>query len=120
MKKPERRNPGVEDRRSRPPPPPAEIVRGPSTALRKASAPRRMTGWGLEPGNEVGQMVRHRRDRRRLIHEDKFIRGEQDFRECAPCHWMNDAFHTGTEARLQGHGGLRAKILSDGVLRVGE
>jgi len=33
---------------------------------------------------------------------------------------MNDAFHTGTEARLQGHGGLRAKILSDGVLRVGE
>ena len=38
--------------------------------------------------------------------------------ECAPCHWMNEAFHPGAEARLQGHGGLRAKILSDGVLRV--
>lgn len=39
--------------------------------------------------------------------------------ECAPCHWMNEAFHPGAEERLQGHGGLRAKILSDGVLRVG-
>jgi len=38
---------------------------------------------------------------------------------CAPCHWMNTAFHPGTEARLKGRGGLRAKILSDGVLRVG-
>lgn len=38
--------------------------------------------------------------------------------ECTPCHWMNEAFHPGAEARLQGHGGLRAKILSDGVLRV--
>ena len=37
---------------------------------------------------------------------------------CAPCHWMNAAFHPGAEARLQGHGGLRAKILSEGVLRV--
>jgi len=37
--------------------------------------------------------------------------------ECAPCHWMNAAFHPGTEARLQGHGGLRARIISDGVLR---
>ena len=38
---------------------------------------------------------------------------------CAPCHWMDTAFHPGAEARLQGHGGLRAKILSDGVLRAG-
>ena len=37
---------------------------------------------------------------------------------CAPCHWMNTAFAPGAEARLQGHGGLRAKILTDGVLRV--
>lgn len=39
--------------------------------------------------------------------------------ECAPCHWMNTAFHPGTETRLRGHGGLRAKILDDGVLRAG-
>lgn len=38
--------------------------------------------------------------------------------ESAPCHWMNTAFADGAEAALKGHGGLRAKILSDGVLRV--
>ena len=37
---------------------------------------------------------------------------------CAPCHWMNEAFHPGAEAALKGHGGLRAKILTDGMLRV--
>ncbi len=37
---------------------------------------------------------------------------------CTPCHWMDTAFHPGTEARLAGLGGLRAKILTDGVLRV--
>ena len=38
---------------------------------------------------------------------------------CAPCHWMDAAFAPGAEARLHGRGGLRAKILSDGVLRAG-
>ena len=38
--------------------------------------------------------------------------------ECAPCYWMNTAFADGAEDALKGHGGLRAKILSDGVLRV--
>ena len=38
--------------------------------------------------------------------------------ESAPCHWMNTAFAEGAEAALKGSGGLRAKILSDGVLRV--
>lgn len=37
--------------------------------------------------------------------------------ECKPCYWMNSAFHPEAEARLQGQGGLRAKILSDGTLR---
>ena len=37
--------------------------------------------------------------------------------ESAPCHWMNQAFAEGAEAALKGHGGLRAKILTDGVLR---
>lgn len=39
--------------------------------------------------------------------------------ECSPCHWMNQAFGPGAEAALKGHGGLRAKILSDGILRIG-
>ena len=38
--------------------------------------------------------------------------------ESAPCNWMNTAFAGGAEAALKGRGGLRAKILSDGVLRV--
>jgi MOSC domain-containing protein YiiM len=37
--------------------------------------------------------------------------------ECAPCYWMDRAFAPGAEEFLRGHGGLRAKVLSDGVLR---
>ena len=37
--------------------------------------------------------------------------------ECSPCHWMNQAFAPGAEAALKGRGGLRAKILSNGILR---
>ncbi len=38
--------------------------------------------------------------------------------ECSPCAWQDQAFAPGTEEALQGRGGLRAKILTDGVLRV--
>lgn len=38
--------------------------------------------------------------------------------ECSPCHWQDGAFAPGTEEALTGRGGLRAKILTDGVLRV--
>jgi MOSC domain-containing protein YiiM len=37
--------------------------------------------------------------------------------ESKPCHWMNAAVGPGAEAWLQGRGGLRCRILSDGVLR---
>ncbi len=37
--------------------------------------------------------------------------------ECSPCHWMNEAFAPGAEKALHGRGGLRARILTDGVLR---
>lgn len=38
--------------------------------------------------------------------------------ECRPCYWMNHAFrHEQAESWLKGNGGLRARILSDGVLR---
>lgn len=36
--------------------------------------------------------------------------------EASPCYWMNEAFHEGTHEALEGRGGLRARILSDGVL----
>ncbi len=39
--------------------------------------------------------------------------------ECRPCEWMNRAFCEGAHQLLLGRGGLRARILSDGILRVG-
>jgi MOSC domain-containing protein YiiM len=36
--------------------------------------------------------------------------------ECKPCYWMDRAFAPGAEAALQGKGGLRARILTDGFL----
>lgn len=38
--------------------------------------------------------------------------------ECSPCYWMDRAFAPGAEAALKSRGGLRAKILNDGILRV--
>ena len=38
--------------------------------------------------------------------------------ECRPCVWMNEAFCPGAEAALRGRGGLRAKLLSSGVIQV--
>lgn len=38
--------------------------------------------------------------------------------ECRPCAWMNRVFAPGTEAALRGYGGLRARILTSGILRV--
>jgi MOSC domain-containing protein YiiM len=37
--------------------------------------------------------------------------------ECRPCYWMNSALGPGAEAWLKGRGGLRARILTNGVLR---
>jgi MOSC domain-containing protein YiiM len=37
--------------------------------------------------------------------------------ECRPCHWMNSALGPGAEDWLKGRGGLRARVLTDGVLR---
>jgi molybdopterin synthase catalytic subunit len=41
--------------------------------------------------------------------------------ECKPCYWMDEAVASGAEEFLKAccRGGLRARILSDGVLRVG-
>lgn len=36
--------------------------------------------------------------------------------ECRPCYWMDHALARGAEKFLQGRGGLRARILSDGIL----
>jgi MOSC domain-containing protein YiiM len=37
--------------------------------------------------------------------------------QCRPCYWMDLAFGPGANVWLRGRGGLRARILSDGILR---
>ncbi len=37
--------------------------------------------------------------------------------ECRPCAWMDEAFAPGAEQWLRGRGGLRARILTNGILR---
>lgn len=40
-------------------------------------------------------------------------------RECSPCAWMDAMLAPGVQKWLRGRGGLRTRILSDGVLRKG-
>jgi MOSC domain-containing protein YiiM len=54
-----------------------------------------------------------------LIGEEFELQGVkfQGIEECRPCFWMNEAIHPDAEQWMRGRGGLRAKILTDGVLR---
>jgi MOSC domain-containing protein YiiM len=56
-----------------------------------------------------------------LIGEEFVLQGVRFLgtQECSPCHWMDHAFAEGAERALKGHGGLRARVLTDGVLRRG-
>jgi MOSC domain-containing protein YiiM len=61
-------------------------------------------------------------DLNKLIDEEFVIQGVR-FRgtgHCKPCYWLDRAFAAGTESFLEGNGGLRAQILTDGALAVGE
>jgi len=52
----------------------------------------------------------------------RFRIGEVTFsgsEECAPCYWMDEAVKPGAFELLKGRGGLRCRILSDGVLETG-
>ena len=40
--------------------------------------------------------------------------------ECKPCFWMDEACAEGTFEFLKGQGGLRARVLTDGELNLGE
>jgi MOSC domain-containing protein YiiM len=41
-------------------------------------------------------------------------------KHCKPCYWMDKAFAPGAEKWLAGNGGLRAQILGDGFIEVGD
>ncbi|GAB4239224.1 MAG: hypothetical protein OHK005_00460 [Candidatus Methylacidiphilales bacterium] len=55
-----------------------------------------------------------------LIGQEFDIQGVRFFgtEECRPCYWMNQAIHPQAEAWMKGRGGLRAKILNSGFLRI--
>lgn len=77
--------------------------------------------WDKPPSAFRRNVITRGVDLNTLIGREFTIQGVQ-FRgmaECSPCAWQDGAFAPGTEAALEGRGGLRAKILTDGVLRVG-
>ncbi|MEX1119556.1 MAG: hypothetical protein WEB60_12265 [Terrimicrobiaceae bacterium] len=77
-----------------------------STAQRVASATRR-------------NVITVGRDLNALIGETFVIQGVEFFgtEECRPCDWMNEVIHPLAKSWMKGRGGLRARILSDGILR---
>jgi MOSC domain-containing protein YiiM len=55
-----------------------------------------------------------------LIGHEFEVQGVRFFgtEECRPCYWMDGVFARGAQEFLKGRGGLRAKILTSGTLRV--
>jgi MOSC domain-containing protein YiiM len=57
-----------------------------------------------------------------LIGEEFSIQGVRlrGTAHCKPCYWLDQAIAPGAEKFLEGNGGLRAQILSDGVIAIGD
>lgn len=82
---------------------------------------RKLSVTGRQAGVTRRNVITAGVDLNSLINQTFEIQGVQ-FRgtaECTPCYWMDQAIAPGAEKQLQGQGGLRALILSDGILRVG-
>jgi hypothetical protein len=73
----------------------------------------------LEPGVLRRNVILRDVDLPSLIGKEFEIQGVRFLGtgECSPCYWMESACHPGTEAFLKNRGGLRAKILTSGILR---
>ncbi len=81
---------------------------------------RQLGATGKSPGVTRRNIITAGGDLNLLIGE-KFILQGVEFEgvcECSPCYWMDAAIAPGAEAALQGRGGLRARILTGGKLRV--
>lgn len=75
---------------------------------------------GQSPGAARRNVIVEGANLNALIGQEFAVQGVR-FRgraECSPCHWMDLAFAPGAETFLRGRGGLRAQILTDGILRV--
>ena len=75
---------------------------------------------GSSPGGYRRNVITEGVDLNSLVGAEFEIQGIrfQGMAECTPCHWMDQAFAPGAEQFLKGRGGLRAAILTDGILRV--
>lgn len=75
---------------------------------------------GKSPGVTRRNIITSGVDLNSLIGENFTLQGVEfeGVCECSPCYWMNDAIAPGAEAALKGRGGLRARILTNGKLRV--
>ncbi len=75
---------------------------------------------GVSPGATRRNIVTRGVDLNTLIGKEFIVQGVTfaGVAECSPCHWMNAAIAPGAEAALHNRGGLRARVLTDGVLRV--
>ncbi|MEY4386220.1 MAG: hypothetical protein RLY20_1503 [Verrucomicrobiota bacterium] len=76
---------------------------------------------GKSPGVTRRNVITRGVDLNHLVGKHFVVQGIEfeGVAECSPCHWMNYAIAPGAEAALHGRGGLRARILTDGALRVG-
>ena len=74
---------------------------------------------GVPPSSVRRNVFTRDVDLNELIGKDFEIQGLRfhGTEESRPCHWMDGAIAPGAKEFLQGRGGLRAKILSDGILR---
>jgi MOSC domain-containing protein YiiM len=77
-----------------------------------------MNAAGVEPSALRRNVIVQGVDLNALIGREFEIGGVRFFgtEECRPCYWMDHAVGPGTEKFLKGRGGLRARILTNGVL----
>jgi MOSC domain-containing protein YiiM len=82
----------------------------------------RLLGTDKTPGAARRNVVTSGIDLNSLIGQRFALQGVEfeGVCECKPCYWMDSAIGPGAETALRGRGGLRAKILNDGILRVRE
>jgi MOSC domain-containing protein YiiM len=74
---------------------------------------------GVDPSSVRRNVFVRGVDLNTLIGNDFEVQGIQfhGTEESRPCHWMDRAIAPGAKDLLRGRGGLRARIVSDGVLR---
>lgn len=78
--------------------------------------------WDKPPSVFRRNVITQGVDLNKLIGQEFEVQGARflGIEECRPCYWMEQAFCAGAEAALRGRGGLRARILTTGLLRIDE